>query len=423
MKDALQFSLADFFFNDNRNVLIPPSDFEEWMADPRIQAGFSFFEQQLLSAPRSVTEILSNLDGKRREVINLTSYNYLGLSTHPEVLEAAIEGLRRYGLGASGAPLLSGTFDLHVDFARRLAEFKGKQDCLLFSSGLGGNLGVMQGLLHKGDLLVMDEKCHKSLVDGGTLARAKVKLFRHNDSEHLRQILEENRDARILVAVEGVYSMDGDLVRLPEIVEVCDQFPDVEIYIDEAHSTLMFGPNGRGVAEHFDLEDRIGICFGTLSKSFGGVGGFVCSNSGIIRYLKGYASPYNFSCAPSPPVVAGMIKALEVATRDSVLRDRMWANTRRFKENLAAMNLNIGGTESQVIPIIIGSSGEMLFEMASAVQKRGLFLQPVDFPAVPANARRFRISVSAQLTDGDIDRASNIIEDEIAGRLRQAESK
>jgi len=422
MKDALKFSLADFFFNENRNVLTPPSDFEEWMNDPRIRAGFSFFEQQLLSAPRSVTEILSNLDGERREVINLTSYNYLGLSSHPEVVEAAVEGLRKYGLGASGAPLLSGTFDIHVRFARMLAEFKQKEDCLLFSSGLGGNLGVIQGLLRKGDLLVMDEKCHKSLVDGGTLARARTKLFRHNDPEHLDRILDENRDRRILLAVEGVYSMDGDLVRLPEIVEVCDRHPDVEIYIDEAHSTLMFGANGRGVAEHFGLEDRCGISFGTLSKSFGGVGGFICSNAGIIRYLKGYASPYNFSCAPSPPVVAGLIKALEVATRDSSLRDRLWENTRIFMDNLNSLGLDTGGTESQVIPIIIGSSGELLFEMATAVQKRGLFLQPVDFPAVPAHTRRFRISVSAQLTREDIDRACNIIEDEIAGRLRARRS-
>ena len=158
------------------------------MSDPRIQAGFSFFEQQLLSAPKTSTEILSNLDGKRRKVINLTSYNYLGLSTHPEVITAAIEGLKQYGLGASGAPLLSGTLDLHVTFARMLAEFKQKEDCLLFSSGLGGNLGTMQGLLRKGDLLVMDEKCNKSLVDGGTLARVKMKFFEHNHREHLGSV-------------------------------------------------------------------------------------------------------------------------------------------------------------------------------------------------------------------------------------------
>jgi 7-keto-8-aminopelargonate synthetase-like enzyme len=419
MKNALSFSLADFFFNDSPDVLSPPSDFEEWMNDPRTQECFGFFEQQLLSAPTSSTEILSNLEGKPKKVINLTSYNYLGLSFHPEVIQAAIEGLQKYGLGASGAPLLSGTLDLHTKFARMLADFKQKEDCILFSSGLAGNLGIMQGILRKGDLLVLDEKCHKSVIDGGTLSGARMQFFDHNDTEHLARILDKNKDKRILVAVDGVYSMDGDLPNLPEIVKICDLFPDVRIYIDEAHSTLIFGANGRGVAEYFGLEDKIGISFGTLSKSFGGVGGFVCSNAKIIRYLKGYASSYSFSCSSSPPVVAGLIKALEIATRDSTLRDKLWENTHYFKKNLQDLKLDLGKTESQVIPIIIGSSGELLFEMARDVQKKGLFLLPIDFPAVPATSRRFRISVSSQLTKDEIDKACNIIEDSIAKRLKK----
>jgi len=420
MKDALKYSLADFFYNDSKNVLDPPSDFESWMAEPSVRVGFSFYEQKLLAAPRTSTEILSNVDGKRRRVINLMSYNYLGLSTHPEVIEAAIEGLKKYGLGASGAPLLSGTYDLHVEFARQLAAFKGKEDCILFSSGLGGNVGAIQGLLRKGDVFIMDEKCHKSLVDGGALSGAKMLFFDHNKVQHLDELLKKNAGKRILVAVEGVYSMDGDLVKLPELVEVCERYPNVAIYIDEAHSTLMFGKTGKGVAEHFDLEDKIGVTFGTLSKSFGGVGGFICSNAPIIRYLKGYSSPFHFSCSPSPVVVAGLIKALEVATRDSSLRDKLWENTKYFKEKLDGMHLDLGGTESQVIPIIIGASGEMLYEMAANMQTRGLFLQPVDFPAVPAEARRFRISMSAQLTREEMDEALNIIEDVVAKGMRKA---
>jgi len=420
MGDALKFSLADFFFNDSKSVLEPPSDFEKWMSDPSVQVGFSFYEQKLLAAPRTTTEILSNVDGQRRRVINLMSYNYLGLSTHPEVIEAAIEGLKKYGLGASGAPLLSGTYDLHTEFARRLAEFKGKEDCILYSSGLGGNVGAIQGLMRKGDVLIMDEKCHKSLIDGGVLAGAKMLFFHHNNPQHLDELLAKHAGKRTLVVVEGVYSMDGDLAKLPEIVQVVEKYPDVEIYIDEAHSSLMFGKTGRGVAEHFDLEDKVGISFGTLSKSFGGVGGFVCSNARIIRYLKGYSSPYNFSCAPSPVIVAGLMKALEVATRDSSLRDKLWENTKYFKTQLDGMQLNLGDTESQVIPIIIGSSGEMLYEMAAAMQTAGLFLQPVDFPAVPAEARRFRISMSAQLTKEEMDEALGIIEDKVAKRMRQA---
>lgn len=418
MENALSYSFADFFFNDSASVLDPPSDFEEWMADPRVQAGYSFFMQKLLQAPRVRTEVLSNLDGKKHKVINLTSYNYLGLSTHPEVIEAAIEGLKKYGMGASGAPLLSGTFDLHVEFGKRLAEFKQKEDCLLFSSGLGGNVGAIQGLLRKGDLLVMDEKCHKSLVDGGTLSGARMLFFAHNDIDHLARILEENKGKRTLLAVEGVYSMDGDLVKLPEICQVLDNHPQVGLYIDEAHSTLMFGKNGRGVAEHFGLEDRIGVSYGTFSKSFGAVGGFICANAKIIRYLKGYASPYNFSCAPAPAIVAGLMKALEVATRDSSLRDKMWENTNYLKKGIQDLGLDIGDCESQVIPIIIGSDGTMLYEMAAEMQLRGLFLQPVDFPAVPAHARRFRISASSQLTKEDMDEVLTILEDVVAKRLK-----
>ncbi len=416
MPDLMNFSFADFFFNDSKHVTAPPADFEEWISNPQIQKAFQLTEQQLLAAPKVETEVISNIDGKRRKIINLTSYNYLGLSTHPEVIQAAKEAMDVYGLGASGAPMLSGTFDLHTRFAEKLAQFKQKEACLLYSSGLGGNYGAIQGLLRKGDVFILDEKCHKSLIDGGTLSGAKMFFFDHNDMNSLEEKLEKNKGKRILVAVEGVYSMDGDLVKLPETVELCKQY-EADIYIDEAHSTLMFGENGRGVGEHFHLEDEIAVSFGTFSKSFGGVGGFVCSNEKIIRYMKGYSSPWNFSCAPSPPVVAGLEKALEVATRDSSLRDKLWENVAYLKKGLTALKLDLGETESQVIPIIIGSSGEKLFRYAFEIQKRGLFLQPVDFPAVPAHARRFRISVSSQLTKEEMDTTLNIIEDVIAKDL------
>ena len=289
---------------------------------------------------------------------------------------------------------------------------------MLYSSGLGGNLGAMQGILRKGDFLIMDEKCHKSLVDGGTLSGARMLFFEHNNMASFEMMLEKAKGKRILVAVEGVYSMDGDLVKLPEVVELCKQYK-AGLYVDEAHSTLMFGENGRGVGEHFGLEHEVGVSFGTLSKAFGGVGGFICSNAKIIRYLKGYSSPWNFSCAPSPAVIGGLIKALEVATRDSSLRDLLWENVRYLTENLRAMNLDLGDTESQVIPIIIGSSGEKLIRLATEIQRRGLFLQPVDFPAVPAHARRFRISASSQLTREQMDKALNIIEDVIAKDLHK----
>lgn len=414
--DPLKFSLADFGWNDNPDVLAPPEDYQEWAELPEIDLGMRLFEQPLQGSPEPRTRIKNRFDGEERDTINLTSYNYLGLSTHPEVVEAAKQAADEYGLSAAGAAMLSGTFDLHEQFAEQLAEFKKKGACMLFSSGLGGNMGAMQGLLRKGDVLIIDSKCHRSIVDGATLSGAKMVTFQHNDAEHLAAVLDKHSGKRRLVAVEGVYSMDGDLCDLPAIMEVT-QSHGVPIYLDEAHSTLMFGENGRGVAEHFGLEDEVGLSFGTLSKSFGGVGGFVCANEKIIQYIKYYASPFQFSCALPPPIVAGMMKSLEVATRDSSLRDKLWENVAYFRENLDALNLDLGDSDSQIIPIIIGSSGRQLYSMAMECQRRGLFLQPVDFPAVEAHTRRFRISVSSQLTKKDIDDACNIIEDVIAKPL------
>lgn len=417
MAKATDFSLADFHYTNNPDVLSPPEDFEEWINDPEVQQAFSFTGQSLLMAPKANTEILSNLDGKRRKIINMTSYNYLGLSTHPEVLAAAKEAADKYGLSSSGAPLVSGTLDLHLEFAEKLAKLKHKEAALIFSSGYGGNVGALQGMMRKGDVLIFDEKIHKSLIDGGTLSHAKMEFFDHNDMNSLEQKLEKHKDRRKLIVAEGVYSMDGDMAKLPEMVPLSEAY-NAPIYLDEAHSTLMFGENGGGVGEHFGLEDKIGMSYGTLSKSFGGVGGFIASNERIIRYLKGYASSWNFSCAPSPPVIAGLIKALEVATRDSTLRDQLWANTRYLKENIQALGLDIGDCESQVIPVIIGQSGEKLFHFAGEMQKRGLFLQPIDYPAVPAHARRFRISVSSQFTREDMDTALNIMEDVIVKGMK-----
>jgi glycine C-acetyltransferase len=416
--DAGRYSLADFHHNANPDLLSPPDDFEAWMADERVRAGYAFFQQPFLGAAGARAEILSSLDGRRRPVINLTSYNYLGLSTHPEVIRAVQEGVARYGLSVSGSPMVSGTTDLHVQLAARLAALKGQEDCLVFSSGYGGNVGAIQGIMRKGDIVIMDERGHKSLIDGVVLSGAKLVCFAHNDMADLDAKLAAHRGRRCLVVAEGVYSMDGDLVRLPELVAVCEAHK-AAIYLDEAHSSLVFGAHGGGVAEHFGLADRIGIAYGTLSKSFGGIGGFICTRRKLVRYLRGYASAWNFSCAASPAVVAGLLKALEIATRDSAPRDRLWANTAYFRAGLEGLGLDLGASASQIIPLIIGSSGELLFRLAADMQLAGLFLQPIDYPAVPAHSRRFRISLNSELRTEDMDRALNIIEDVVVRGLRR----
>lgn len=417
MHDVLRYSLEDFYFSDSDSVTETSADFEEWVQHPQTQACFAFFEQPFLAGPDAATTVRNNFDAQRREVINLTSYNYLGLSTHPEVVSAAKAALDQYGLGAAGAPVLSGTYDLHQRFAAKLAAFKGYEDCTLYSGGAAANYGAIQGLLRRGDALVLDQRAHQSLIDGGNMAKARLHFFDHNDAESLAATLEKVRDRRCLVAVEGVYSMDGDLGDLPALLDVCDA-AGVPMYVDEAHSAFLFGETGRGVAEHFGVDDRIPITFGTMSKVLGGVGGFVCTDEKLTRYLKAYSSPWIFSCASSPPVIAGCMKALDIATTSNTLRQRLWHNVDRFRSQLSTLRLDLGDSESQIIPIIVGSSAADLFGLATELQSRGLFLQPVDFPAVPADARRFRLSVSAQLTDAQIDEACTIIDDVIPARLR-----
>ncbi len=417
MDDVLRYSLEDFYFSDSDSIVNAPADFNTWADSPETQACFAFFEQPFLSGPNAITEVHSRIDGARRPVINVTSYNYLGLSTHPAVIAAAKAALDKYGLGAAGAPVLSGTYDLHDEFARRVAAFKGYEACTLYSGGAAANYGAIQGLLRKGDALVLDERAHQSLIAGGNMAKARLFFFKHNDPESLAEVLEKCKGRRRLVAVEGVYSMDGNLGDLPTLLDVCDA-ANVPMYVDEAHSAFLFGENGRGVAELQGVEDRIPITFGTMSKALGGVGGFVCTDAELTRYLKAYSSPWIFSCACSPPVVAGCMKALELVTTSPDLRNRLWRNVNRFRDQLSSLGLNLGDSQSQIIPIIIGSSAEDLFGFARDFQTRGLFLQPVDFPAVPANSRRFRISVNAQLTDEQIDEACNIISDVLPRRVR-----
>ncbi|MGE3853261.1 MAG: aminotransferase class I/II-fold pyridoxal phosphate-dependent enzyme [Planctomycetota bacterium] len=408
----IDFSLADFTHNDNPDVGHAPAEFLEWTAHEEIQWGMGFFEQVLGTSASPRITIIDRATGKPRQMINLTSYNYLGLNTHPEVIAAAMQGLKTFGLGASGSPRLSGLMAVHQELNEKLSAFKRKEDCVLFSGGVMGNIGAISAIMRKNDVLVIDELAHQSIVDGATLARCKLRTFTHNDANDLERVLKQGKDEgrRQLVAVEGVYSMDGDLANLPEITDVCERY-GAGIYLDEAHSTLMFGKNGRGAAEHFDVEDKIAINYGTFSKSFGAVGGFVCASRDLILYMRCYATTYAFSCAPAPAIMAGLIKSLEVATRDSSLRDRLWENTAYFRGQLEKLGFNLGLTQSQVLPIILGVEREKLFRYTEALQKRGLFIQPVDYPAVPAHGTRFRVSMSAEYTRELMDEALNIIED------------
>ena len=409
-------SLADFYFSDSDDPLCPPEGFVQWA-----EAGswaMSMYEPHMLGAvaPRMAIERA----GERSDVINLSSYNYLGLATHPEVVEAAQQALRTYGTGACGSPLLSGMSDLHRGLERELAAFLGQEDCILFNSGFAGGMGTLAGVLRKGDVAILDAKTHLCSIDGVKLSRAKLVFFDHNDPDSLDQALTDSEGARRLVVVEGVYSMDGDTADLPRLLPVAEKH-GVGVLIDEAHSILVYGAHGRGVVEHYGAEKSIGLQFATFSKAFAGCGGFTVGPRALLHYMRYYINAYGFSCALPPAVVAGLRKALEVATRDNSLRETLWANTRYFREQALKIGLDLGHGSSQVVPIMVGSDRRRLYELTRTLHRRGLFLAPVDYPSVPEDGLRFRVAITAAHTRADLDRALEILEDTIIrGRVDEA---
>ncbi len=410
-----QLSLADFLFSESPDPSIPPEEFTRWR---RATAwATSLYEPSLLgpAVPRTRLEIA----GVSRPIINLSSYNYLGLATHPETIAAAQEALATYGTGACGSPMLSGMSDLHHRLERRMSEFLGRESTMLFNSGFGGALGSLSGLLRKGDVAVLDSAVHFSLIDGARLSRARLELFEHNDAASLDAALGRSKGSRRLVVVEGIYSMNGDMADLPALLEVTEAH-GVGVLIDEAHSMLVSGPGGRGVAEHFGVEARIRLVYGTFSKAFAGVGGFLGGGRDTLDYLRCYANPYGYSCALPPSVVAALLRALEIATRDDTLRRRVWESADYFRAQLRGLGLSVGASTTQVVPIIIGDDRSLLYELGHQMLARGLFLVPVDYPSVPQDQVRFRAAVTAAHTRADLDEALGIIEDTIVPRVRRA---
>ena len=397
---------SNFFWGSGKDPFDILDPFDDWFDEARPQ-GYYLFGQPMSGAPRSRIDVVEQLHHERLTgLINLASYNYLGLSYRPEVIEAACDAIRRFGTGSSGSPILSGTTELHEELGRRVADFKDKESCLLFPSGYSANLGVIAGLMRSGDLVVTDQFAHASIVDGIILSKAQVRYFRHNNAADLDRKLKDF-NGRKLVIVEGVYSMDGDLANLPEIVEVCRR-NGARIMIDEAHSAFLFGKNGRGVAEHFGLDDEIDIHLGTFSKSLGGQGGYVTGSRKLVRYLKGFGRSHVFSCALAPGVVGGLIKACEIARNEPQLRDRLWENTALLQQHLREHGVDIGDSRSQVIPIMIRDD-DRIFKVAEDMIRSGVYLNPVRYPAVGKHRSRLRISVTASHTHEELREAADII--------------
>ena len=403
--DPFKLSLGNFIANESNDPLQAPPSFTNWARASAWAA--ELYEPEMLATADARTTI--RYDGKPLSVINLCSYNYLGLANHPDVIASAHEALKTHGLGACGAPVLSGMTDLHRELEHQVAKFLGREDAMLFNSGFGGALGTVSGLLRKSDVAILDNRSHLSLRDGAVLARCRTEKFEHNDPDSLNTALERQKGRRQLVIVEGLYSMDGDFGNLKELIAVTDAH-GASVFVDEAHSMLACGQNGRGAAEHFGVEDRVRLVYGTFSKAFGALGGFVAGSKDTIQYLRFYAHPYVFSCALPPVVVAGILKALEIGMKQPELRTKLWENADYFHTQLRALGIDTGTSTTYVIPIVIGER-ERMYRLCHELRRRGLWVAPVDYPAVPLNRVCFRACVTANHTRADLDEALNILED------------
>ncbi|MCL4820029.1 MAG: aminotransferase class I/II-fold pyridoxal phosphate-dependent enzyme [Vicinamibacteria bacterium] len=406
-----EYDYSNFYYgagDDPLNLLGP---FSDWWREARPN-GYYLYSEALQSAPATRVQVRNGKTGRVQELINLASYNYLGISYRPEVKQAAIDATNLYGLGASGSPILSGTLEVHRQLAREMAEFKDKEAAILFPTGYSANVGFIAALMRSGDYIILDQYSHASIVDGAILAKSNTLWFRHNNPLDLERKLNKAKGKK-LVVVEGVYSMDGDVCVLPEIVEVAKRH-GARILIDEAHSTFLFGPNGRGVAEHFGLDNEVDFHLGTFSKSLGGQGGFVCGSRDLIDYVNAFGRSRFFSCNLAPPVAAGLLAGLRIAAAEPELRTKLWSNVAYLRRRFAEEGVDIGKSTSQVMPVMVNNDARV-FAVAEKIQDRGLFLQPVTYPAVPKHKSRLRVSVSAAHTEEDLETAVHVV----AGVLRE----
>lgn len=334
----------------------------------------------------------------------LGSNNYLGLTNHPEVKEAATIALAIYGTGCAGSRLLNGTLDLHLELEGRLAAFLGRDDALVFSTGFQANLGVLSCLLGRSELVFLDALDHASIIDGCRLGFARRYKYRHNDMADLEKRLANSGDDKAkLIVVDGVFSMEGDLADLPSLVDLKNQY-DARLMVDDAHGLGVFGEHGRGTAEHFGVEDEVDLVMGTFSKSLATVGGFICGDSAVIDYIRHEARAEIFSAAAPPPSVAAAIKALEIVEREPERRKQLWENTEFMRRELTGLGYDTGGSQSPVIPLVIGEDLDA-FAMTTKLQQAGVFANPVVSPAVPPGRSMMRTSYMATHTVEHLERS------------------
>jgi len=342
------------------------------------------------------------MDGQR--VIMLGSNNYLGLTNHPEIKAAAAAALESYGTGTAGSRFLNGTLDIHVELEEKLAQFMRRDAALTFSTGYQVNLGVISGLIDRNDVVILDNLDHACIIDGARLSFGRVLKYPHNDMDALEERLRSvDGDRSMMIVVDGVFSMEGDLADLPRIVELKNRF-NARLMVDDAHGVGVMGEHGRGTMEHFGLEDEADLVMGTFSKSLAAVGGFVVGDSKVIDFIKHNARSLMFSASPPPASVASVIKALEIIEREPERRQRLWEHTDYMKREFTTIGYDTGDSASPVIPLVVGED-MAAFKMTFRLQEEGVFANPVVSPAVPEGRAMMRTSYMATHTRDHLDRA------------------
>ncbi len=332
-----------------------------------------------------------------RSVVNLSSNNYLGLTTHPVLREKAIEATRRFGVGSGSVRTIAGTMDIHMALEQKLAEFKHTEAAVVFQSGFTANAGTVSSILGREDVIVSDELNHASIIDGARLSRATIKVFPHRDAAAARTIVEGlPRGQRTLIITDGVFSMDGDLGALPALCDLADEKGCI-MMVDDAHASGVFGKNGRGTVDHFGLHGRVDVQVGTLSKAIGALGGYVAGSRALIDFLHHRARPFLFSTSHPPAVAATCLAAIEVLENEPELIDRLWENTRFFKNGLKELGFDIGPSESPITPVIVGDAA-LAMKLSDRLFEEGVFAQGIGFPTVARDRARVRTIVTATHT-------------------------
>ena len=356
-------------------------------------------------------DAICHYDGKR--VINLASNNYLGLTNHPKLREAAINATKKFGVGSGAVRTIAGTMRIHMELEEKIAAFKGVEACVVFQSGFTANAGTVSSILGKEDFILSDELNHASIIDGARLSKAKIKVFRHKDVAHAEDLLKEiqNEPGKKLLITDGVFSMDGDIGPVDKLCDLADKYGAI-MMVDDAHASGVLGRQGRGSVDHFHCTDRVDVQVGTLSKAIGALGGYVCGSRDLIDFLYHRARPFLFSTSHPPSVAATCIAAFDILQSEPDRIDRLWANTKYFKEGLTNAGFDIGGkstpaSETPITPIIIGD-GRRTMDFSRALFNAGVMATGIAFPTVPEGKARIRCIMNSEHTREHLDQALEI---------------